>query len=682
MRPDIAAGLAAVTRRLHAAAALRSIGTGSIAAALALAIARLGSASSSIAIGVATIAGIAVTAAVFARSRSGRSLAAAAAAIERARPECRNVVVTAEELQRHPDRAAPWIRRRVEADAEQHVAAVPAASAVTLRTPLMLALAGIAALLIVATNVPRRVADAGGRLAADVVRAVRGADPDGTLIATIDPPAHTRLQRRELRNPAAIEAVEGSRLTLRAAGAWRLRFGTTPLPTSMMGGATMASTDLRQSGYVAIEPPGESASRDRRLVPVTVTPDRAPVIRVGAPGRDLLLPDNSSAVNVEASASDDFALAALSLRYTRVSGSGEQFEFVEGELPIQLSRADEKHWQARGTFSLPALGLEPGDSLVYRVVARDGRAGEAGLSTSDTYYIEVAGPGQVPLEGFEMPPDRERYALSQQMIVLKIQRLRARERSLARDTLVDQTAAIAAEQRAVRANFVFLMGGHIEDEEEEAAHEHEVQEGRLENTARREISRAVSHMTFAEQGLTAVDTARALEQAKLAVDALQRAFGRNRYLLRALPVRSRIDPSRRLTGKLDDASTWAVLLAPPLADKEAEAARELLIRLVASVAPAVEAGNAKVAVEHLIPLAELALQVNPSEPAWIDVSAKLQALRGALNDGRPRTDVEPMLADAVQRIVAQLRKRMPDLPPGGAAPGRLRSAWTEAQKTR
>ena len=34
--------------------------------------------------------------------------------------------------------------------------------------------------------------------------------------------------------------------------------------------------------------------------------------------------------------------------------------------------------------------------------------------------------------------------------------------------LDEQTGAIAAEQRAVRGNFVFLMGGHVEDEEEEA----------------------------------------------------------------------------------------------------------------------------------------------------------------------------------------------------------------------
>ena len=107
----------------------------------------------------------------------------------------------------------------------------------------------------------------------------------------------------------------------------------------------------------------------------------------------------------------------------------------------------------------------------------------SGSASSDTFFIEVAGPGQVALAGFELPPDRERYALSQQMIVLKLERLRAREQTIDRATLEQEVGNIAAEQRAVRANFVFLMGGEIEDEEAEAEHSHEIQEGRLENTA-------------------------------------------------------------------------------------------------------------------------------------------------------------------------------------------------------
>ena len=76
------------------------------------------------------------------------------------------------------------------------------------------------------------------------------------------------------------------------------------------------------------------------------------------------------------------------------------------------------------------------------------------------------------------------------------------------------------------------MGGHVEDEEEEADQSHEIQEGRLENRARR-VSAAVRHMTVAERGLAAFSTSRRAPPAKAAVEALQRAFGHSRYILRA-----------------------------------------------------------------------------------------------------------------------------------------------------
>src|SRR6185295_3951872 len=43
---------------------------------------------------------------------------------------------------------------------------------------------------------------------------------------------------------------------------------------------------------------------------------------------------------------------------------------------------------------------------------------------------------------------------------------------------------------------------------------------------------------------------------RAAVTALQRAFSRDRYILRALATRSQLDPARRLTGSLADATGW------------------------------------------------------------------------------------------------------------------------------
>jgi len=189
-----------------------------------------------------------------------------------------------------------------------------------------------------------------------------------------------------------------------------------------------------------------------------------------------------------------------------------------------------------------------------------------------------------------MPPDKERYALSQAMIVLKIERLMAREKSMSRDALAEAAGGIGAEQRAVRANFIFLLGGEIEDEEVEAEHSSEISEGRLANQARREISTAIAMMGRVEKALGAVSTREALPPARDAVKALQRAFGHSRYLLRALPSRARIDPARRLSGDVSSAIDWSRILTPPSPDPVAEAARAALLDLQA-VARSLEAGN-------------------------------------------------------------------------------------------
>ena len=377
-----------------------------------------------------------------------------------------------------------------------------------------------------------------GGIGAGVTKLAPGAaNADVAIEVLLTPPPYTRRPIVSLQNPERLEAVEGTvaRVTVANARDVRIRLGARPLAVTPVDGRSVVEARLTDSGYLAVE---TSGVRSRRLIAVTVVPDRTPVVRIERPARDLLLPDTRSSIEVTGSVADDIAIRALSLRYTKVSGSGEQIDFVEGELPLQIARESEQQWRARGAIAVPRLGLEPGDSLVYRLVAQDGRTGDAGMAASDTYFVEIAGPGQVPLEGVEMPPEQERYALSQQMIVVKIKRLRERERALPAPILEEQTSAIAAEQRSVRANFVFLMGGHVEDEEEEAEQSHEIQEGRLENSSRRDISRAVSHMTSAEQGLSARDTAAALHAATQAVEALQRAFGRNRYILRTLAART------------------------------------------------------------------------------------------------------------------------------------------------
>jgi hypothetical protein len=672
----VTAFLTRVERRLQLVDAVRAMRAALLAGGVAfVAAAILGSrpASAWIAIMVAAISTAGVT---LWRARSGWSPIAVASLVERGIPESQNIIFTASELLAASGASsAPWMQRRVVDRAASLVggASIPAIVPVTRDVVWMgIAATVLAALATGMPRLPRTPATQPGESS----NAVAAALAPLHVTATLTPPSYTGLAARTLSDPDSLEVIQGARigLTLNGGGGWSVRFGARTLRTASSGIEIVPE----ESGYFAIERQGTGG--ERRLVPVTVTPDRAPAVHIESPGRDLLMPAARGSIAVALSASDDFGLEALELRYTKVSGSGEQFAFVEGSLPLSIVRENGRTWKAVGSFDLARLALQPGDSVVYRAVARDGRPGAGGLATSDTFFIEIAGPGQVALPGFELPPDRERYALSQQMIVLKLQRLRAREASLSREALTEETSALAAEQRAVRVNFIFLMGGEVEDEEAEAEQSSEIQEGRLENSARRDINAAIHFMGQAEQALAAVDTGTALPPAKSAVDALQRAFGRNRYFLRTLAVRSRLDPSRRLTGDLKEASNWNRSLEPATPNAAIIRARSLLARLLALVPEgSLPPGTASGAVGAL---AEEALAIDPGSPDWRRISAALTTLRDGLSGGRSSEDIRRSLQNVVTPLVEMSRKGA--VRSGGTrdiADG-LRSAWSDEARRR
>lgn len=63
-------------------------------------------------------------------------------------------------------------------------------------------------------------------------------------------------------------------------------------------------------------------------------------------------------------ATDDLGLQSLAIRYTKVSGSGEQFEFRAGELPLTVWRNRPTEWRGRTSRSIRDLDLREGDMLV------------------------------------------------------------------------------------------------------------------------------------------------------------------------------------------------------------------------------------------------------------------------------------------------------------------------------
>jgi hypothetical protein len=677
-RDVLLVSLTSAVRRLISQDILRGAAGGALLAALTLVL-TAGADSRRLGLALAAIAGVS-TMLIVTLQRSRRwTLAEAAKAVERASPESRNVIVTAEELLRRPGMGREEVRNRVLRDAATAIAPVRSAHAVPLRRAAMLCGATLFGLggtwVVLSTRSGAVIRQA----ATDVARTVIGL-PEGAarVSATVTSPPYLGSAVQRLEDPERIEAVAGSRLALRITGSeqrWKVRFGTRILETNRTNEGAGITIELLESTYLAIE--GESSGAGaRRLIPVIVTPDRAPAIVLDRPGKDLLFPDSRPVVPISATAKDDFGMKSLELRFTKVSGSGEQFSFEEGVLPLQLDRESERSWSGRTSLVLAGLKLGPGDSVVYRVVGADARPGQAGMASSDTFVVEIAGPDQVTVAGFELPPDRERYALSQQMIVLKIERLRAREKSISRETLSEEAASIAAGQRAVRANFIFLTGGHIEDEEQEAEQSHEIQEGRLADSARKEMSAAIQYMSRAEQALIAVDTGAALPPAKAAVDALQRAFGRSRYFMRTLPSRSRLDPSRRLAGDLDEAEGSRRTPETATTSPSVRAARDLLVEFL-DLAPALEAQPKHVDPGRLASMAERAIAVDAGSPTWQQIAASLMRVRNTVASGGAIGEVEADIRQLIDGLQTEARRdAIPQVRPADENRA-LRSAWSE-----
>jgi hypothetical protein len=230
-----------------------------------------------------------------------------------------------------------------------------------------------------------------------------------------------------------------------------------------------------------------------------------------------------------------------------------------------------------------------------------------------------------------------------------------------RQAVQEETANIAAEQRAVRANFVFLLGGSVEDEEQEAEGSTEILEGRFENQARREVVEAIRLMSLAERGLAAASTSTALPPARAAAQALQRAFGHSRYLLRTLPTRGRIDPSRRLTGDRASAEDWRraiVTLSPDPSTRAAREALDALLSVAAQLAPAAS-GTASPARDdvgdRLGHLAEQLLRIDPTAGDVQAASRDVTSARDAFIAGR-LADARTSLQRAAPAILSRAQR--------------------------
>lgn len=479
------------------------------------------------------------------------------AAAERETPRLQNALRAWHEA---APRSSARVRRHLAAQVHAVLASAPPPR-VTTRAH-WLAIAGLAcagaALLAVPASTRKEAAPSAARTA--------GEQPSGpaelSWTITTTPPAYTGRPASRVVNPPQVAVIDGAlvaidvrNLPLDAA----VRVGEATLPLTRARGVAQAQLVARRSDVVVLEGAGGHVLASLALV---VHPDAPPRVRIVEPAADLRKDASTGTVAIQVTAHDDLGLRDLRLRFTRVSGSGESFTFEDGEWPLAVTRPAAAPWRGAYTLDLARLALGPGDSVVYYAVAHDARPGPEGAAESERFLVEIARPGAQAAGDFSLPEPEERFALSQRMVIQLTERLLEQRPRMRAEEYREQARALAVAQRRVRAEFVFMLGGEVADEVEEAAHSHEVEAGRLDNRGQSDLTEAVRQMSQAERRLTAAAVREALPYEYQALAALQAAFGKARYFMRTLPTPVQVDETRRLTGDLDGVTAAAWALTP------------------------------------------------------------------------------------------------------------------------
>jgi hypothetical protein len=398
----------------------------------------------------------------------------------------------------------------------------------------------------------------------------------------VTPPRYLASKTDTLESPEQVQAMVGSVLEVVVDSRHdtvlvQTDSGTVQASRSPQGDLVWRGR-VERDGFLAVSDPRhpDSLRRDTQpsvagqhsvtLLTIIARPDALPTVRIRQPGRDLMVDSTRQQLQIDVEASDDLGLRSLTLPYTRVAGAGERFTFTEGELPLAIRKTSTTSWSASATLSLAALLRDPGDLVVYRARARDAQPG-ATPTESDAFIVERLPDDGVAAAGFALDPDEDRYAVSQQMVILKTERLIAARAGLPADRVAGEARALAGEQRRVRAEFVFMTGGEFEqalvatedgmddlDETHEAESEGDLSAGRMANRGRAALLTAIRAMSRAALALGESDLTTALRLERVALTNLQEAFARQRFLMRALSQREQLDFGRRLTGPLDSVS--------------------------------------------------------------------------------------------------------------------------------
>ena len=537
----------------------------------------------------------AVTGFVSWRARAVLSLERVALWVEEQVPALRYAFVTATD----PRHASMRSLLEPIVSAETWAAVVTRRASRAIAVPALIVLAALALLGVLPDGAVARVRAPRTGDALDRVR--RAADPSAgslsPLVALVTPPAYTRERQRTLEEPSTIAAPVGSRIVLQ--GRKPSDRGAGPRRDTLAADRVTARVDQR-SHQVAVAgdrwslslvmpetPAAISLAHGgaTRLVVLEPRPDSAPVVVLTGPQRDTVYAVPSGRIELTAEARDDYGIARAAFEYIVTSGEGERFTFRQGTLGARPGDG-ERRIELVASIALDSLELGAGDVVHLRAVARDANAVTgAGTGVSETRAIRIARRGEhdsLAIEGAP-PPEPDRAALSQRMLILLTEALEARRSRLARETVVAESRTLARDQARLRrlvGEIIFSRlgdevsgehahgpgDGHVHTDEEidrlfapesllaaaDRATGARAQDEPLDFAhgespvvaINRPLLEAYNHMWDAGRELEVGEPGRALPPMRRALDALQEARAAERYFMRGRPPTVVVDIDR------------------------------------------------------------------------------------------------------------------------------------------
>lgn len=640
------------------------------------------------------VGALGMTASRLFRSPSDRRLALLA---EERTPGLGNALATVLDLDESEDGSV--VRRAFLSDVSRRLATVQPRAVVPLRvrTAAMVFVASLVVLAAFAVAFPAQAREAWNRWSeprdayagswrearARILPAVPEPPVPGfdELRWRITPPAYSGLPAMEGRGDDALSALPGSRVRLwsryapRWSGVRAARLDGGAIPVRQTDGEWVAAWTVgAEDRGVTVEAAAGDGVVDRRVVPVLVLADRAPDVTLSAPERDLVLPSANGRLAIRAAATDDYGVAELRLTWIRSRGSGEMFEFAEGEWPWTTLRRSARGAEGEHVVDLATLGLEPGDVVHLRAVARDRNdVTGPGESVSRTRIIRIARENELDQVDavLSLPPEMPKDpVLSQRMLVLLTERLRDRAPSLSRAGLVDESGHLGYEQGRLRErvgeqiftrNTAGVQGPDaqvvFEDQEGTAGHAHGAQEegesmleraseatgqGTMDEVAHRHDESAIidvnrdlltlyNLMWAAERELNQGAPAASLPHQRQALELIQRLRTAERVFARG---QVRVDPvdvaAARGEGKVDEAAPVARTRSAAL-----PSAAPLLAELDRAMSR-IGAGNGRDAALGLSTLAARALGDSAADrqAATLLSRAASAAARGRVDEAR------------------------------------------------